>query len=131
MTWSWVPGRASDPPLDLRSVGVGRASRRLAASSGIRTTSSSAASAWEIATKHRVGKYPAGGPIIAEWSDRIARDGFRQLDVSCAHALRAGSLPGDHRDPFDRMLAAQGMMETIRVATPDPAIATLGADTIW
>ena len=90
----------------------------------------SAASAWEIATKHRVGKYPAGGPIIAEWSDRIARDGFRQLDVSCAHALRAGPLPGDHRDPFDRMIAAQGMMESIRVATPDSAIAALGADTI-
>ena len=91
----------------------------------------SAASAWEIATRHRIGKYPAGGAIIAEWSDRIARDGFRQLEISCAHALRAGSLPGDHRDPFDRMIAAQGMMETIRVATPDPAIATLGADTVW
>ena len=81
--------------------------------------------------QHRIGKYPAGGAIIAEWSDRIARDGFRQLDMSCAHALRAGSLPGKHRDPFDRMIAAQGMMESIRVATPDPAIATLGADTIW
>ena len=91
----------------------------------------SAASAWEIATKHRVGKYPAGGAIIAEWNDRLARDGFRELAVSCAHALRAGSLPGKHRDPFDRMIAAQGMMETIRVATPDPAIAKLGTDTIW
>ena len=91
----------------------------------------SAASAWEIATKHRVGKCPAGGAIIAEWNDRLARDGFRELAVSCAHALRAGSLPGKHRDPFDRMIAAQGMMETIRVATPDPAIAQLGTDTIW
>ena len=91
----------------------------------------SAASAWEIATRHRIGKYPAGGAIIAEWSDRIARDGFHQLEITCAHALRASSLPGEHRDPFDRMIAAQGMMETIRVATPDPAIATLGADAIW
>lgn len=91
----------------------------------------SAASAWEIATKHRVGKYPAGDAIIVEWNDRIARDGFREMPVSCAHALRAGSLPGKHRDPFDRMIAAQGMMETLRVATPDPAIATLGADAIW
>ena len=91
----------------------------------------SAATAWEIATNHRIGKYPAGGAIIAEWDDRIVRDGFRQLGMSCAHARRAGSLPGAHRDPFDRMIAAQGMMESIRVATPDPAIATLGADTIW
>ena len=91
----------------------------------------SAASAWEIATRHRIGNYPAGGAIIAEWSDRIARYGFRQLEISCAHELRAGALPGEHRDPFDRMIAAQGMMETLRVATPDPAIATLGADAIW
>ena len=91
----------------------------------------SAASAWEIATRHRIGKFPAGGAIIVEWDDRIARDGFRELEVSCAHALRAASLPGTHRDSFDRMLAAQGIMENIRVATPDPAIAALGADTIW
>ena len=91
----------------------------------------SAASAWELATKHRVGRFPTGGPILAEWDDRLARDGFRQLAISSRHALRAGSLPGAHRDPFDRMIAAQGLLEALRVATPDPEIAALGADTVW
>ncbi len=45
--------------------------------------------------------------------------------------LRAGSIPGPHRDPVDRMIAAQGLIETLRIATPDPEIAGLGADTIW
>ena len=91
----------------------------------------SAASAWELSTKHRVGKFPGGGPILAEWEDRLTRDGFRQLPISSRHALRAGSLPGAHRDPFDRVIAAQGLIEALRVATPDPEIAALGADTVW
>lgn len=91
----------------------------------------SAASAWELAIKHRVGKFPGGGHILAEWDHRIAQDGFRQLTISFRHALRAGSLPGAHRDPFDRMIAAQGLTEMLRVATPDQEITALGADTIW
>ncbi|MFW5688386.1 MAG: type II toxin-antitoxin system VapC family toxin, partial [Spirochaetota bacterium] len=91
----------------------------------------SAASAWEIATKHRIGKYPAGARIIVEWHDRLARDGFRDLPIACAHALRAGSLPGPHRDPFDRMLAAQGIMEGLPVASNDRALSELGAERVW
>ena len=79
----------------------------------------------------RVGKLLRGGHILAEWDDRLARDGFRELAVSCRHALRAGSLPGPHRDPFDRVIAAQGLIEGLRVATPDEEIAALGADTVW
>ncbi len=91
----------------------------------------SACSAWEVATKHRVGKYPAGGRIVAEWTERMARDGFRDLAVSSEHALRAGALPSPHRDPFDRMIAAQSLIAALKVVTPDPAIAGLGAETIW
>ena len=91
----------------------------------------SAASAWEIATQHRLGNYPAGRHVIEEWDDRLAQDGFRQLTIAGVHAVRAGSLPHAHRDPFDRMIAAQGMVQQIKVATPDPAIGALGADTIW
>ena len=91
----------------------------------------SAASAWEIATQHRLGNYPAGRHVIEEWDGRLAQDGFRQLTIAGAHALRAGSLPHAHRDPFDRMIAAQAMAQRISVATPDPAIGALGADTIW
>ena len=91
----------------------------------------SAASAWELAAKFRTGKLPRAGYILAEWHNLLAQDGFRELAVSCRHALRAGSLPGPHRDPFDRMIAAQGLLEGLRVATPDEEIAALGADTIW
>ena len=91
----------------------------------------SAASAWEIATQHRLGNYPAGRHVIEEWDDRLAQDGFRQLTIAGTHALRAGSLPSPHRDPFDRMIATQAILQKIKVATPDPAIGALGADTIW
>ena len=91
----------------------------------------SATSAWELSTKHRTGKFPGGGHILAEWEERIAQDGFRHLAISFNHALRAGSLPGSHRDPFDRMIAAQGLIESLAVATPDAEIGVLGADTIW
>jgi PIN domain nuclease of toxin-antitoxin system len=48
-----------------------------------------------------------------------------------AHAQRAGALAGDHRDPFDRMLAAQGLVEDCRIVTTDAAIAAFGAQTFW
>lgn len=91
----------------------------------------SAASAWELSIKHRIGKLPNGGHILVEWEERIAQDGFRQLAISFHHALRAGSVPGSHRDPFDRMIATPSLIETLPVATPDSEIGALGADTIW
>lgn len=53
------------------------------------------------------------------------------LATSFSHSFRAGSLPGADRDPFARMIAARSLIETLPIATPDPAIAALGADTIW
>ena len=91
----------------------------------------SAASAWEIATKHRIGKYPPGGRIIEQWSTRLQEDRFLELPISSVHALRAGRLPGDHRDPFDRMLAAQSLVEELPVLSGDAAISGLGAARIW
>jgi PIN domain nuclease of toxin-antitoxin system len=91
----------------------------------------SAASAWEIATKHRLGKLPRGSGIVAQWAERLTVDGFSELPIGAAHALRTGSLPGDHRDPFDRMLAAQSLIEGVPLLSPDTAIKTLGADLIW
>lgn len=91
----------------------------------------SAASAWEISTKHRIGKYPNGGKVISAWDERLTEDGFRELNITSRHAVRAGTLPGEHRDPFDRMLAAQGMLENLLVASPDSAISRLGAECVW
>lgn len=91
----------------------------------------SAASAWEIATKYRIGKLPSGGAISYQWEERLRDDRFQELGISARHALRAGSLPGDHRDPFDRMLAAQSLIEEFPVLSIDPALSTLGAERIW
>jgi len=91
----------------------------------------SAASAWEIATKHRIGKLPSGGTIITQWTERIGTDGFIALPISPEHALRAGTLPGTHRDPFDRMIAAQSILEEVPVVSVDEALSSLGAARIW
>ncbi len=91
----------------------------------------SSASAWEVATKYRIGKYPEGRLVIVEWEKRLDEDGFKELPIGFSHALKAGSLPGEHRDPFDRMIAAQSMHASIPVITCDPAIAGLGAEVLW
>ena len=91
----------------------------------------SAASAWEIATKTRIGKLPAGGQILAAWQRRIDADRFLELPVGWNHAIRAGGIRSEHRDPFDRMLAAQSVIEAVPVVSVDPAISNLGADRIW
>lgn len=91
----------------------------------------SAASAWEIATKHRLGKLAIGAEAMARFTELTEADGFEHLPVGYLHALHAGSLAGEHRDPFDRMLAAQSRLEATPLITGDEALATLGAVTRW
>jgi PIN domain nuclease of toxin-antitoxin system len=91
----------------------------------------SAASAWEVSAKFRIGKLAQGGVLVEEWSDRLAADGFGELPISATHALRAGVLPGEHRDPFDRMIAAQSIIEQVPVMSSDLEISRLGAQLIW
>ena len=78
-----------------------------------------------------MAKYLNGARVISQWSERLIEDGFSELPISCAHALRAGSLPSIHRDPFDRVIAAQAIMESLCVVTPDKAISALGAANAW
>ena len=92
----------------------------------------SAVSAWELATKHRIGKLEAAGPIVLTYERQVADLGAQQLSVSTSHALLAGTLDWDHREPFGRLLAAQSMAEGIPLITKDSAFATLpGIHTIW
>ena len=79
----------------------------------------SAASAWEIATKVRIGKLVDFDAVALDVPAAIASQGFEELPVSVVHAQRAGSLPGSHRDPFDRMLAAQAQIEGIAIVSAD------------
>ena len=69
----------------------------------------SAAAAWEIATKYRLGKLPSAETLALDMSGAIAEQNFEELPITVEHAARAGALPGPHRDPFDRMLIAQAL----------------------
>jgi PIN domain nuclease of toxin-antitoxin system len=91
----------------------------------------SSVSAWEIATKHRVGKWPEVEQLIAEFSSLLRRSRFYPLPIVMEHARRAGSLPGPHRDPFDRMLIAQAGLESLPVVTADPVFGTYRVPIIW
>ncbi len=86
----------------------------------------SAASAWEIATKYRIGKL-AGARVVAEdVSGAIAAEGFNPLAVSVLHAERAGGLAGDHRDPFDRMLIAQAISDDLALVSNERVFEAYG-----
>ena len=79
----------------------------------------SAASAWEIATKFRLGKLPQAGAVARDVNGCLASQGFRALSITVDDAERAGRLPGPHRDPFDRMIAAQALARDIPVVSVD------------
>jgi PIN domain nuclease of toxin-antitoxin system len=89
----------------------------------------SAASAWEIATKVRLGKLKWDSPESVE--AYCISQGFDLLPVTFADGERAGSFPQAHGDPFDRMLAAQAENAGISIATNDPKIRIFGVSTIW
>lgn len=91
----------------------------------------SAATAWEIGTKFRVGKLDEIGDPAVAYSRLMGRNAFETLEITSEHALRAGLLDGPHRDPFDRMIAAQALMEDMTVITRDHAIAAFGCKVLW
>ncbi|MEH2318610.1 type II toxin-antitoxin system VapC family toxin [Nostoc sp.] len=84
----------------------------------------SSASAWEIATKYRMGKLPEAKQLVEQYSQILHQAKFIELAITTAHALRAGSLPIAHRDPFDRMIMAQAELESLLVITYDKAFQT-------
>lgn len=77
----------------------------------------SAASAWEVATKHWLGKLPHAGPLAVDFALEMRRQGFLELPISWRHAQAAGALPGPHRDPFDRMLIVQAREEMMALVS--------------
>lgn len=91
----------------------------------------SAASAWEVATKHRLGKLTQVEPLVSDFAHEVAQQGFLGLDISLAHAQRAGSLPGAHKDPFDRMLIAQAHAEHLALVSNDQVFDQYGITRVW
>ena len=91
----------------------------------------SAASAWEIATKFRLGKISQAASIILELDQILAAESFESLPISLEHATRAGLLPGPHKDPFDRMLIAQALSENLAVLSADTVFDSYQVRRLW
>jgi PIN domain nuclease of toxin-antitoxin system len=91
----------------------------------------SAASAWEIATKHRLGRLPEAGDVPVRLPHYLRRARFTVLPISLEHAIAAGALPGPHKDPFDRMLVAQARIEDLAIATTDRVFRDYDVRVIW
>lgn len=91
----------------------------------------SAASAWEIAVKHRLGKLPLPAPPGDFVPAQRAAHGIDPLPVDEESALHVGKLPDLHRDPFDRVLVAQAIVGGLRLVTPDESIRQYPVRTLW
>ena len=91
----------------------------------------SAASAWEIATKVRIGKLPGAESLERDFLCVMEEAGYTLLPIDAAAALRAGRLVTDPRDPFDRMIAAQAIALDIPIVSSDPLLDQFGTRRVW
>jgi PIN domain nuclease of toxin-antitoxin system len=91
----------------------------------------SSASGWEISTKHRLGKLPHAGEAVRNLPSLLRKSRMTVLSITMEHALAAGALPGPHRDPFDRMLIAQGQIEGLPVVTSDRVFHQYSVELVW
>ncbi len=91
----------------------------------------SAASAWEIAVKCRLGKLDLPSNPETFVSNHLAKNDFTSLPITISHALRVYSLEGSHKDPFDLMLVAQSAVEQIPIITADPQFDQFAVEVIW
>ena len=91
----------------------------------------SAASAWEITTKHRIGKLSEAAAVAQDVAGAIASQGFEELPITVEDAERAGGLPGPHGDPFDRMLIAQAVARGLALVSIDRVFDGYGVRRVW
>lgn len=91
----------------------------------------SAASAWEIATKSRLGRLPFAKLVADDLSKYLKAQGFEEMPVTIPHAQRAGGLPEIHRDPFDRMLIAQALLEGSALVSNEALFDRYGVERVW
>jgi PIN domain nuclease of toxin-antitoxin system len=91
----------------------------------------SAASAWEISIKYRQGKLPAAARLATDLSGTIGSHGFPALAITIDHGDRAGALPLHHKDPFDRMLIAQALIESLTLISNERLFDRYGVARLW
>jgi len=98
---------------------------------GASTVHVSAVSVWEISIKTQLGKLPQGELLLAELPTVLERQGFQSLPIAPRDGHMAGLLPSHHRDPFDRMLAAQSLRLGLPLVSNDPAFVPYGVTLVW
>jgi PIN domain nuclease of toxin-antitoxin system len=91
----------------------------------------SAASAWEVTTKWVRGKLPSAVLLLPDFAAVVTEEGFLELPVTSVHMVRSCLLPGVHRDPFDRIIAAQAIQEGMGLISTDAKIAEFGVVLHW
>lgn len=91
----------------------------------------SSASAWELAIKYQLGRIPEARSVIEGFSNHLRVLEALELAISSAHAIKAGSFHASHRDPFDRVLAAQSLIEGIPLISKDPLLKSFDVSLIW
>ena len=91
----------------------------------------SAATAWELAIKFRIGKLPEAEPFIHSFGDTLQRLGFLELPISVDHAERAGLMRTEHKDPFDRMLVAQAQAESLVLVSNEELFDAFQVHRLW
>ena len=91
----------------------------------------SAASAWEVATKVRLGKLHDPLGLADALSVHVAAQGFQDLPITLEHGRRAGKLPGSHKDPFDRMLVAQAQTDGLAIVSNEAQFDAYGIQRVW
>jgi len=91
----------------------------------------SAASAWEVTTRVRLGKLPGAERFAEDFSVNVERLGFRPLAITVDHGQRAGLLPGPHKDPFDRLLTAQSLAENMPLVSNETIFDEYKIRRIW
>jgi PIN domain nuclease of toxin-antitoxin system len=91
----------------------------------------SAASAWEIATKYRIGRLPQAAALALDVPGVLASQGFVELPITVLHGQTAGGLPGPHRDPFDRMLIAQATLADLVLVSKEAVFDHFAVRRLW
>ncbi|WP_298670726.1 type II toxin-antitoxin system VapC family toxin [uncultured Sphingomonas sp.] len=91
----------------------------------------SAASAMEISTKHRLGKLPEAGLLATDLGAFVREQGFTELPISIEHAAMAGNLAIAHKDPFDRFLIAQSLVENVPLVSNEALFDGFGVNRFW
>lgn len=104
---------------------------RVAIADGTNVVFVSAASAWEVTTKHRLGKLPGAGPLAVDFAREVRLQGFQALPITLEHGQVAGALVGAHRDPFDRMLVAQAREEKLALVSNESVFDEFGVARVW